>query len=248
MKKAYKIILVALSLIVLAIALFLIFKKKGKNKSGLKPEWLENSEDFVSDYIETYDPDSLCNVNIPKTPRDNYDVIIFYTGIDDAMGYKARERVPDYIKKNFKIYYKPYFDDTGENVLDSIDFALNDDTEPRTVTVMGFSAGGKAVMRLMKDVKGRDTLRGKPILNYYLIDPSIEKDFYQDLDYSKVIMTYGSSGMEGLYGNEYDVLENKIPNDGGVIKKIDDLGHYDFIRTTFESYFSNPKNTIIFKF
>jgi hypothetical protein len=233
MKKGYKILLLAMSLILLAITLFLVIKKKSKNKSLFKPELLENSEDFVDGYIETYDPDSLSLINVPKTPRDEYDVIIFYTGIDDTMGYKAREEVPDFIKNNYKIYYKPHFDDTGENVLDHIDFTLSTDSEPRTVTVIGFSAGGKAVMRLMNDVKGRDTLRGKPIINYYLIDPSIEKSFYQDLNYSKVVMTYGSSGMEGLYGSEYDVLDNKIPNDGGSIERVDNLGHYDFISYTF---------------
>jgi len=233
MKKAYKILLVTLSLILLAITLFLVLKKKSKNKSLLKPELLEDTDDFVDSFSEGYDTDCLCNVDTPATPRDQYDVIIFYTGIDDTMGYKAREEIPDSWKKNYKIYYKPYFDDTGENVLDHLDLVLSPDSEPRTITVMGFSAGGKAVMRLMRDVKGRDTIRGKPIINYYLIDPSIEKDFYQDLDYSKVVMTYGSSGMEGLYGSEYDVLDNKIPNDGGSIERVNNLGHYDFISYTF---------------
>lgn len=239
MTRAIKILIISIVICLITIGIFFILKKNPfKNKSANGNKLLSASSDFVPGFSQGYNSDSLSHISTPNTPRDEYDVMIIYTGIDDVMGYKMMEKLPVHIKENYKVYYISHTDTTGENVLDYLDYQWVNEGEPRTVTIAGFSAGGKAVMRLMKDVKGRDTLRGKPIINYVLIDPSIERNFYQDLNYSKVIMTYGSNGMEGLYGNEYDVLDTVIPEDNGVIERVNTaISHYDYIAYTFNNYY-----------
>lgn len=231
MQKTTKIFIVTLILFLVAVALFILFASKAKSSSDIT-----KNPNFIPGHSQLTDPQFPVTATKPNTPLDKYDVLIVFGGINYATSGWMEENTPDSIKEKYLVYYLPW--NYAINHKDTL-LSVFKQLPAKSFSFAGFSAGGKSVMKVMDHYTSAgitaDSIEGSPINKFILMDPSIYRDLIDSLNYSKTVMTYGSSGMIGLYGDIYPDLDQKIKEDGGKSEK-HSKSHNWFVPYTLDKY------------
>ncbi len=231
MRNKTKIIIILLSVVGIAIILAFIFGFKKTKPSKLDITELPN---FVSGHESYTDFQNGIEVTKPNTQLEKYDVLVLWGGLNYADSIWMEQNTPDSIKEKYLIYYLEYYENRSNQELEQL-FKNVINPQANSYTFGGFSRGGRNVMEFMEHLNGKNKIDTVPIVNFLLIDPSIETDLIDSLNYSNTIMTYGSSGMLDLFGNSYVRMKSNIEKDGGIVDK-QNHNHNWFVPYTLNTY------------
>ena len=231
MQKTAKIILVISVLVLIAVAVYVVFALKSNLNSDIT-----KNKNFVPGHSQLTDSVFPITATKPNTELDKYDVLILFGGINYATPQWMEDNTPDTIKEKYLVYYLPW--NYAINHKDSL-LAVLDKLPARSFSFAGFSAGGKSVFKVMDHYTSSgvlaNSINGSRINKFILIDPSIYRDLVDSLDYRNTVMTYGSSGMIGLYGDIYPTLDENIKKAGGEAEK-QSKSHNWFVLYTLDKY------------
>lgn len=229
MRNKTKILIILLSVVGIAIILAFIFAFK---KSDYRD--ITKLPNFISGHQSYTDFENAYEVTQPNTELDEYDVLILWGGLNYADSIWMEQNTPDSVKERYLVIYLEYYDSRTNSELLQL---LKDKIAPKakSFTFGGFSRGGRNVMSFMNHMKNTDSISGKPIMRFLLIDPSIENNLIDSLNYKKTTMTYGSTGMLGLFNNAYQRMKANIERDKGIVDK-QSQSHNWFVPYTLNKY------------